>query len=182
MEMRPGQVLVGEDEIRRRVEELGAAINDTYGGRPLTLVGVLDGCVLFFGDLIRRLRMPVTIGFAKVSTYGDSTSARRAPAVEDCVLPPVSGRHVLVVDDIYDTGATLAAIVEAVRRAGAISVRTAVFVEKERPHEHEVHIDFVGVRVPDVFVVGYGLDYAGRYRNLPYIAELEGFDEPRTLA
>ena len=181
MEMRPGQVLVSEEEIRRRVEELAASINDMYGGRPLTLVGVLDGCVLFFGDLIRRLRMPVTIGFAKVGTYGDSTVAQRRPVIEECTLPPVGGRHVLVVDDIYDTGATLAAVVDAVRRAGALSVRTAVFVSKDRAHECEVAIDFIGVTVPDVFVIGYGLDYAGRYRNLPHIAALEGFDEPRTI-
>ncbi len=182
MEMRPGRVVVRREEIAARVEALAREIGETYGTRPVTLVGVLDGCIVFLGDLLKRLRMPLEVVFVKVSTYGDGVSPGRAPTISEGDVTRAAGRHALVVDDIYDTGATLSAVVEAARAAGALSVRTCVFLEKERAHEQRIAVDFVGVKVADEFVVGYGLDYAGRYRDLPDVAVLEGFDEPRSIA
>lgn len=182
MEIEAGKVLIGAGEIAGRVEALSEEINLAYGTQPVTLVGVLDGCLMFFADLVRRLEMPLEMTLIKIKTYGGSTVPQK-DAIVDCEdVAEVSGRHVLVVDDIYDSGRTLAALVEAIRRAGARSVRTCVFLKKESAREREVRVDFVGFTVPDLFVVGYGLDYAGKYRNLPHVAALEGRDEGPAVA
>jgi len=182
MELKPGKILICEGEIARRVEELAAAVNGIYGGAPVMLVGVLDGCLIFLSDLIRRLEMPIEIALVRVKTYGASTRPQKKPAIAEEDLSRIPGRNVLIVDDISDSGATLAALLEAFRAAGARSVRACVLLEKDRSRERPVKADLVGFKIPDVFVVGYGLDYAGKYRNLPYVAALEGFDGGPVIA
>jgi len=177
MEVRPGKVLLDERKIAARLDGLAEEINDTYGGMPVVIVGVLDGCLIFLADLVRRFEMPLELSLVRVRTYFEAAAPQKSPAIDSAQIGEVAGRHVLVVDDIYDTGATLAALKSAITAAGAGSVRLCALMEKKRKHEHEVHLDFCGFRVPDVFVVGYGLDYAGRWRNLPHVAVLEGYDE-----
>jgi len=177
---RPGRVLIEADEISRRVEELNAEINRFYCGSPVHIVGVLDGCLLFLADLIRRLEMPLELSLVRVKTYENARPAGE-PAIPEGELSHLRGARVLVVDDIYDTGATLAALARSLRAAGAEEVRLCALLEKEKEHDREVGVDFLGFRIEDVFVVGYGLDYDGLYRNLPHIAELEHRDEGRTI-
>ena len=126
--------------------------------------------------------MPLEMILIKVKTYGDGDRPQQAPAVPSEQLARVRARNVLVVDDIYDTGATLAEVASEISGAGAADLKVCVFVEKDRKHEHEAAIDFRGFLVPDVFVVGYGLDYVGLWRNLPYLAALEGRDEGPAVA
>jgi len=177
MEVRPGKVLLDEKEIAARLDGLAEEIREFYGGMPIVIVGVLDGCLIFLADLVRRFEMPLELALVKVRTYIDEAAPQKPPDVPMGELGGVAGRHVLVVDDIYDTGATLAALKSEITAAGAGSVRLCALLEKKREHEQEVHLDFCGFRIPDVFVVGYGLDYAGRWRNLPHVAVLEGYDE-----
>ena len=182
MELRAGKVLITEDRIAERVSALAREINRSYGGSPVTLVGVLDGCLIFLSDLVRRLDMPLEIALVRVKTYGNSTRPEKKPIIPEDDAARVRGQNVLVVDDIYDSGETLAALTRALEVAGARTLKTCIFLAKDHPHEQALNIDYVGFTVPDVFVVGYGLDYAGKYRNLPYVAELEGADTDTAFA
>jgi hypoxanthine phosphoribosyltransferase len=177
VKLSPGKVLLAEEDIEQRVGRLADEINAHYSGAPVTIIGLLDGCLLFLADLVRRFEMPLEMILLKVKTYGDADRPQQAPVVPSRQLGRVRDRNVLIVDDIYDTGATLAEVMREVAAAGASDLRVCVFVEKDRPHEHAANLDFRGFVVPDVFVVGYGLDYAGLWRNLPYLAVLEGRDD-----
>lgn len=182
MEFRLGKVLLPEDEIAGRVSDLAREINGAYGGRPVTLLGVLDGCLIFLSDLVRRLNMPIEVALVRVKTYGSSLHPEKRPVIAEDDVARVKGQHVLIIDDIYDSGGTLRALEEAVKGIGARSVRKCVLLAKKREHESVVAVDYTGFTVPDVFVVGYGLDYAGKYRNLPYVAVLEGYDNDTAIA
>jgi hypoxanthine phosphoribosyltransferase len=177
MELKPGRTILTEREIAERVTEMAREINAHYSGAPVTIIGILDSCIIFLADLVRRFEMPLDVTLIKVKTYGDGDGPRNAPSVPADELSRIRGRNVLVIDDIYDTGATLSEVSRELTAAGAADVRLCVFLEKDRPHEHESGIDFCGFVVPNVFVVGYGLDYAGLWRNLPHLAELDGRDE-----
>ena len=164
-------VLLGPDRIRRRVAELGREISAGQDGRELFVLALLSGSVLFLADLIRRLDLPVRIAFLGVSSYRDGTVPGRMEFSGD--LPSdLAGRDVLVVDYILDSGATLAAVRARVLDRGPDRVRTCVLLDKPARRTAAVSADHVGFRVPDLFVVGYGLDHAGRHRNLPYIGVL----------
>ncbi len=168
------RVLIPEDEIRRRVDLLAADIAQVYADRPLTIVGVLTGCLVFLADLIRRLDLPLRIALVQASSYrGNATSAGELH-VQDELLPDLKGRHILLIDDILDTGKTLRHLVEHLRGLGTASVRTAVLLRKEGRQEVEIEPDFVGFTIPNEFVVGYGLDFDDEYRNLPYIGVVDG--------
>lgn len=182
MELKPGRVLLDQREIAARVDALADEINGFYRGMPIVIVGVLDGCLIFLADLIRRFEMPLELALVKVKTYMDESAPQKPPIVPLADLGDLAGRHVLIVDDIYDTGATLGALKAEITAAGAESVRLCALLEKKREHEREVELDFCGFAIPDVFVVGYGLDYAGRWRNLPHVAVLEGYDETPPVA
>ena len=182
MELRPGRTILEEAAIVRRVGELAREINQACDGAPVTIVGVLDGCLIFLADLMRRFEMPLDVVLVRIKTYLDSDVPQKTPVISPDDLCRVSGRRVLVVDDIYDTGATLAALKKSLYEAGVAEVKACALLEKKRSPVRTRELDFVGFLIPDVFVVGYGLDYAGLYRNLPYIAELEGYDEPPARA
>lgn len=167
------KVLIEADRIRDEVRRLAARIEEDYRGKPLTVLGVLKGSVLFLADLVRAIRIPMRLEFLRASSYGDST--RSSGTVELGPLEgAIRGRDVLVVDDILDSGRTLDAIRRAVREAGARSVKTCVLLDKQVARAVPVEADYAAFRIPPVFVVGYGLDYAEQFRNLPFLAT---FDE-----
>ena len=169
----PGRVLVAEGELAARVAELGRAIARDYARANPVLVGVLQGAVPFVADLMRRLPIDLTVDFVRASSYGaGTTSAGTVRLVADLAVD-IADRDVLIVDDIVDTGLTLAALKRALEARRPRSVRTCVLLDKGGRRLADVAIDYVGFTIPNVFVVGYGLDYDGLYRNLPHVAVLD---------
>ena len=169
-----GPVLLTAEEIARRVEELGAGIRRDYGDRPLTILAVLHGAVVFVSDLIEHLGGEVALEVVEATSYGDGTASSGQVTLRRYAQLDLAGRDVLIVDDIVDSGRTLAAVRGAVEAMGARSSRACVLLDKPSRREVPVEIDYLGFEVPDVFVVGYGLDHAGRHRDLPHIARLDG--------
>ena len=168
-----GKVLFTREQIRSRLDELAADIETHYGKSEITVVAVLKGSLLFTADLIRRLSIPVRVDILEVSSYFNGTRPSEQAVLSNYVVHDVRGRHVLVVDDIVDTGATLQGVLELLRREKPRSLTTCVFLKKTPVHPSPVRIDFCGFQLKSSeFVVGYGLDYAQRYRNLPYLAVL----------
>jgi hypoxanthine phosphoribosyltransferase len=171
---RPGHALVPEKEIVARVGELGRAIARDYAAANLVLVGVLQGAIPFVADLMRAVALDLTVDFVRTSSYGSGTTSSGSVRLVTDLSIDITDRHVLIVDDIVDTGHTLAALKRTLQARGPRSVRTCVLLDKTGRRETEVFIDYVGFTIPNVFVVGYGLDYDGLYRNLPYVATLDG--------
>ena len=167
---RPLPVLITADQIERRVGELAAQIAPLYRGEPLTIVGILTGSLMFLADLVRRLDGPLRIGLIQASSYGGTQSGTLTVGRE--IQGDVRGRHVLLLDDILDTGQTLRHLVEHMRQLEPRSLRVAVLLRKQGKQRVEVSADFVGFEIPDEFVVGYGLDYNDEYRYLPHVAVL----------
>lgn len=169
----PMKVLLTADQIQTRVAELARDIAADYPDRPLTIVGVLTGCVMFLADLIRHLDLRLRIGLIQASSYRGATTTAGPLHIDPALLPDVRGRHVLLLDDILDTGNTLAKLVEHLKGLEVASIRTAVLLRKKG--RQVVHLDpeYVGFEIPDAFVVGYGLDYNDEHRHLPYIGVLE---------
>lgn len=165
------EVLFSEDQIRSRIRELGAQITRDYTGKELVLVGVLKGSCLFLADLMRQIDLPLTIDFMSVSSYKDGTRSTGDVEILKDLSNPIRGKYVLVVEDIVDTGLTLSRLLDILGSRGAASIKLASFLDKPEPRiKTELSIDYTGFVVPNKFVVGYGLDAAGRYRNLPFIA------------
>ena len=171
----PGRVLVAEDELAARVAELGRAIARDYARANPVLVGVLQGAIPFFADLMRRLPIDLTVDYVRASSYGAGTTTSGTVRLVVDLTVDIADRDVLIVDDIVDTGLTLAALKRTFEARGPRSVRTCVLLDKGGRRLADVAIDYVGFSIPNVFVVGYGLDYDGLYRNLPHVAALDGF-------
>jgi hypoxanthine phosphoribosyltransferase len=167
-------VLVAEGELAARVTELGRAIARDYARTTPVLVGVLQGAVTFVSDLMRRLPIDVTVDFVRAASYGAGTTSAGAVRLLVDLTVDIAGRDVLIVDDIVDTGLTLAALKRTFEARGPRSLRTCVLLDKGGRRQADVPIDYIGFTIPDVFVVGYGLDYDGLYRNLPHVAALDG--------
>jgi hypoxanthine phosphoribosyltransferase len=168
--------LIDAGVIQARLAELGRQIADDYQGRPLTVLGVLTGSMILVSDLVRTIDLPLRVGMIHASSYRGKATVPDAVSLDLSLLPDLRGRHVLVVDDILDTGRTLAAVIEQVRAAGPAGVAAAVLLWKERPRETSWEPEYFGFKIPDVFVVGYGLDYNDEHRSLPYVAALEEGD------
>ncbi|MBI1313050.1 hypoxanthine phosphoribosyltransferase [bacterium] len=165
--------LIEHDAIEKRVTELGAELSEQYRGRELTVVGVLTGCMLFMADLVRAIDVPHRIGVVHASSYRGRSTRPGELSLDTKLLPDIRGRDVLIVDDIFDTGNTLSHLVDALQAAGPGSIRTAVLLTKEGRAEVDLRPDISGFSIPDVFVVGYGLDYNDDYRHLPFIGVLD---------
>ena len=171
------RVLLTQEEIERRTAEIAAAIDRDYGATastadPLIVIGVLKGSVFFMVDLLKRVSVPVTIDFFQTSSYGQGTVPGEVRIKKDVDLP-LRGRDVLLIEDIVDTGHTLRTILALLRFRGARSVRLCALLDKRAAREVEVPIDYPGFEIENVFVVGYGLDVAERFRNLPYVGVWE---------
>jgi len=170
---RLGRVLITQEEIAERVRELGKAVARDYAGRDPLLVGVLKGAVVFLADLIRATDIPVTLDFIGVSSYGASTRASGVVKITFDLSVTIEDRHVLIVEDIIDSGRTINYLRRNLQTRHPRSLRLCALLDKAERREEEVPIDYLGFSIPNHFVVGYGLDFAGLYRNLPYIAVLE---------
>ena len=167
------RVLISADEIDKRVRELAAQIEEDYhDSGSVTMVGILKGAFIFLADLSRKLTMPHIVDFMAVSSYGmTATSTGEVRIIMD-LRQPIEGQHVLIVEDIVDTGNTLNYLYHLLEERRPASLRTCVLTQKESNHA-EVPVDYLGFTIPDVWVVGYGLDFADTHRTLPYIAELK---------
>jgi hypoxanthine phosphoribosyltransferase len=165
------EVLFSEEQIRERIEELGHEITAEYEGKELVLVSVLKGSCIFLADLMRQIDLNLTIDFMAVSSYKDGTKSTGDVEILKDLSNPIREKHVILVEDIVDTGLTLSRLLEILGSRGAASIKLASFLDKPEPRiKKELKIDYTGFTVPNKFVVGYGLDAAGRYRNLPFIA------------
>ena len=170
------QTLLTAEQLSEGIDRLARDVRQAYGDGPLTVVGVLTGSVVVVSDLIRRLDGPVRLSMVWASSYrGTATRAGRLDLRLD-LLPDLTGQHVLLVDDIFDSGRTLEAILADLRGRGAVSVRSLVLLRKQGRAEVAIEPDFVGFDIPDLFVVGYGLDYDGAWRHLPHVAALDADD------
>lgn len=166
------KILLSADDIQRRVAEMARQIADDYRGQAVTIVGVLTGSLIFLADLVRRLDLPLRIGLVQASSYRGTAITAGALRVQPELLPDLRGRHVLLLDDILDTGQTLAYLREHLQSLGVASLRIAVLLRKVGRQQMPLEVDYWGFEIPDAFVVGYGLDYNDEYRHLPYIAIL----------
>jgi hypoxanthine phosphoribosyltransferase len=166
-------VLLSEEQIQSRIKELGTDIARDYAGRNPLLVGVLKGACLFMSDLMRAIDIRLGIEFMAISSYGMSTRTSGEVRILKDLGVPVEGRDIIVVEDIVDTGLTLSYLLANLKSRGAASVKLVALLDKVDRRERQVPIDYVGFEIPDAFVVGYGLDFAERYRNLPFIAVLK---------
>ena len=166
-------ILHSEEEIAQRVIELGAQISADYDGKEIVLVGVLNGAVTFLADLMRQISVPISMDLVAISSYGSYTSTSGVVRIMKDLDQCVESQHVLIVEDIVDTGLTLNYLVEYMRARNPASVKVVAMLSKPSRHKVKVNVDYLGFTVPDEFVVGYGLDYARRYRNLPCIGVLK---------
>ncbi len=176
------EVLLTEDRIQARVAQLGAQLDADYAGREPVLISVLKGSIVFLADLVRSMELPLSIDIMEVSSYGAATETSGQVRILKDLSNPIEGRHVIVVEDIIDTGLTLNYLLRYLREKGPASLRICCLLDKPARRLTEIPIDYVGFTIPDRFVVGYGLDYGERYRNLPYVGVLRpsvyGLDNP----
>jgi hypoxanthine phosphoribosyltransferase len=164
------RVLIDEDALAKRVEELGDEVGAAYQDTAPLLIGVLTGAFIFMGDLSRRMALPLDVDFMAVSSYGQATESSGVVRIVKDLDRSIEGRDVLIVEDIIDSGLTLQYLIDTLKRRNPASIRVVALLRKEKPDAIEVPVDWVGFEIPDEFVVGYGLDKAGEYRNLPFIA------------
>lgn len=166
-------ILISEADLQTKVRELGARLAREYAGKTPILVGVLNGAIVFIADLARACPIPLSIDFMAVSSYGNSTRTSGVVRILKDLDRDIQGRHVLIVEDIVDSGLTLAYLIEHLQARQPASLRVCALLDKRDRREAGVQIDYVGFQAPDKFVVGYGLDFRDLYRNLPYVGVLK---------
>ncbi|MFZ5776300.1 MAG: hypoxanthine phosphoribosyltransferase [Thermodesulfobacteriota bacterium] len=163
------EVVLSEAEIAARVRELGAAISGDYAGRSLVVVGILNGAFIFLADLVRAIDLPIVVDFIRVASYGDATSSCGTVRCTKEVEVELAGKDVLLVEDIVDSGRTVASLIKMLARSQASSVRLCALIDKRERREVEVTVDYPGFVVEEGFLVGYGLDFAGQHRHYPAV-------------
>lgn len=171
-----GKVLIDEEKIAQRVAEMGAEITEDYKGKDLVAICILRGGVIFMADLVKKIKIPIRMDFMAVSSYGLSTKSSGVVRILKDLEEDIEGKDVLIVEDIVDTGLTLHYLIDYLKSRGTKSVKVCCFLDKPSRRKVKVPMDYIGFEIPDKFVVGYGLDYAQRYRNLPYVSELDEED------
>jgi hypoxanthine phosphoribosyltransferase len=167
-----GRVLVSEEELTRRVKELGAELSEAYAGRDLVLIGVLKGAVFFVSDLMRQMEVSAELDFMAVSSYGSATKSSGVVRILKDLDSAIQGRDVLIVEDIVDSGLTLRYLLRSLRGRNPRTLEVCALLVKPDARVVDVPVKYVGFEIPNEFVVGYGLDYQQRYRGLPYVAIL----------
>ncbi len=173
-------VLVPKAELDARIAEIGRQITKDYEGKNLVLVGILKGAMPFLCDLMRQIDLPLTLDTMCVSSYGNSTVSSGSVKISKDLDRDIHGKDVIVVEDIIDTGITMSALVPLLKQRGAASVELAICLDKKERREKEVDVKYIGFTVPDEFIVGYGCDYAEKYRNLPEVCTLKSEVYTRT--
>jgi hypoxanthine phosphoribosyltransferase len=181
LESAVGEVLIDTDALRARIAELGAEISSDYDGRDLLLIGVLKGAVFFMADLMRKLTIPCEVDFMAISSYGASTDSSGVVRILKDLDINIEGRHVLVVEDIIDSGLTLSYLMRNLESREPATLEVCALLTKPDRREIEVPVRYVGFEIPNRFVIGYGLDFGERYRNLPYVAVLSDDAMPEGL-
>jgi len=166
-------VLFTRAQIKQRVKELGVELKRVYGDGEFTAISVINGAILFTADLLREIENPVRLDCIRIASYGERTLSVGAPQIVHSLTIDVAKRHVLLIDDILDTGKTITLVANLIRKLNPASLRVCVLLDKQGRREVPFEADFVGFKIPDKFVVGYGLDFAERYRNLPCIGVLK---------
>ncbi|MFY9251947.1 MAG: hypoxanthine phosphoribosyltransferase [Fuerstiella sp.] len=170
------KTLITESEISERVKELGATLSEEYSGKPLTILGVLTGSIVLLADLIRATSVPLRVALIQAASYGGTRTSPGTLKINSALVPDLKGRDVVVLDDIFDTGNTMVGLFEAVKEFQPNSVKSAVLLWKTARTEVSIEPDYYGFKIPDEFVVGYGLDYNDEYRHLPFIGVMEEED------
>lgn len=166
-------VLLTEEQVDQRIREIGARISEDYAGKELHMICVLKGGVFFMCELAKRITLPVTFDFMSVSSYGDDTKSSGVVRIVKDLDQALEGKDVLVVEDIIDSGRTLSYLMEILKQRNPASIQICTLLDKPERREREVDVAYTCFEIPDEFVVGYGLDYAQKYRNLPYIGVVE---------
>ncbi len=167
------RILFSEEQIKQRVKELAAQIEKDYADKVVLTVGVLRGAVMFYADLVREVNLPLHMNFMALSSYGASTSSSGAVRIQYDLEEDISGKNVLIIEDIVDSGLTLQYLTKTLRSRNPAMLKTCCLFDKPSRRTVDFHADYVGFQVDDIFIVGYGLDYAEKYRNLKYIGELK---------
>ncbi len=163
------KVLISEREIKKKIKSLAARINRDFRGEHLYIIGILNGCYMFLSDLARELKMPCTVDFMRVSSYGNATETSGVVRIIMDVSESLTGKNVLIVEDIIDTGLTMDYLVRTIRQKNPRTIKICTLLHKKVKTRININIDYCGFEVPDKFVVGYGLDYNNMYRNMKYI-------------
>lgn len=167
------EIIYTEEQIRTRIKELGAILSEEYDGKNPLFVGVLKGCFVFMADLVRAVTIPCTVDFMAVSSYGNATTTTGAVKINKDLSEDIEGRHVVIVEDILDSGITLSYLSKYLMNRNPASLSIVTLFDKPEGRRTDIQAKHYGYRVPNKFIVGYGLDYAEKYRNLPYIAVLK---------
>ena len=170
------RVLVSEQDVDARIEELGKKISEDYAGKQVHLICILKGSVFFMCELAKLITVPVTMDFMSVSSYGDGTKSSGIVKIAKDLDETLEGKDVIIVEDIIDSGRTLYYLMDVLQQRKPKSMRLCTLLDKPERRVKDVKVDYVGFNIPDEFVVGYGLDYAQKYRNLPYIGVVEGVE------
>lgn len=173
MEKDVKEILFSEEVLKEKIKQLGEEITKDYGGKELTLVGVLKGASIFMSDLIRNIRIPVKIDFIAVSSYGLTTESSGVVKIMKDLDDSIEDKHVLIVEDIIDTGLTLHYLCENLLSRKPKSLKICTLLDKPERRKIDIPVDYKGFDIPDEFIVGYGIDYAENYRNLPYVGILK---------
>lgn len=172
MELFSPEALITEDEIAHRIEELGYSITKDFEGQELVVICVLKGAFIFCSDLIKKINLPIKLEFISLSSYGDNTQSSGSVRLDMDITANIEGKNVLIVEDIVDTGLTIKTLMDIMKVRKPKNVKLASLLYKPSKMKYSVKIDYLGFEIEDKFVIGYGLDYAGRYRELPYIGIL----------
>lgn len=167
------RVLISEEDIKHRVKELGTKITEDYKDKDLMIIGVLKGCTLFLSDLVREIKLPLTMDFMVVSSYGSATKSSGVVRIIKDLEQDIMNKDVLIIEDIVDSGLTLSYLIENLKSRNPKSVRLCTLLDKPDRRKADVNIEYLGYTIPDEFVVGYGLDYDETYRNLPFVCVLK---------
>lgn len=170
------KVLVTEEEVDARIQELGKKISEDYAGKSVHLICILKGGVFFMCELAKRITVPVSMDFMSVSSYGDATTSSGIVKIAKDLDETLEGKEVIIVEDIIDSGRTLYYLMDVLAQRKPKSMRLCTLLDKPERRVKDVKVDYVGFNIPDKFVVGYGLDYAQKYRNLPYIGVVQGVE------